>query len=147
MSGFSKRLQIYVVEDSPIMLRLLASTIEAAGAELAGHSPSAQRAISEISMLQPDLILVDITLDFGNGFDVLRVLQDRGLAISAKKVVLTNHANAEYKTLCLRLGASEFFDKSSEIAQVLGLISTMAGQYGMKPPAPASRDPENHSRH
>jgi DNA-binding NarL/FixJ family response regulator len=146
MSGFSKQLQVYVVEDSAIMLHPLAVTIEAAGAKLVGHSASAQRAISEISVLQPDLILVDISLDLGNGFEVLRVLQDRGLAQSARKVVLTNHANAEYRALCFRLGADQFCDKSSETWQVLGLINAMAAGHGANPQPPAGRDPENRVR-
>ena len=144
MSEFSKQFQVYVVEDSPIMLQLLTVSIKAAGAELVGHSASAQRAISEISVLQPDLILVDISLDFGNGFDVLRVLQDRGLAQSARKVVLTNHANDEYRARCFRLGADQFCDKASEIWQVLALINAMAVGHGTNPHPPAGHDPENH---
>jgi DNA-binding NarL/FixJ family response regulator len=130
MAELTKGLQVYVVEDSPIILQLLTSTIVAAGADLIGHSGTAQRAINEISVLQPDLILVDIGLDFGSGFDVLRVLQDRGISGSAKKVVLTNHANAEYRALCLRLGADHFFDKASDTWQVLALISAMADSHG-----------------
>jgi DNA-binding NarL/FixJ family response regulator len=145
MSEFSKQFQVYVVEDSPIMLQLLTVSIKAAGAELVGHSASAQRAISEISVLQPDLILVDISLDFGNGFDVLRVLQDRGLAQSARKVVLTNHANDEYRARCFSLGADQFCDKASETWQVLALINAMAVGHGTNPHPPAGRDPENHS--
>ncbi len=130
MVELTNGLQVYVVEDSPIILQLLASTVAAAGANLVGHSATAQRAINEISLLQPDLILIDISLDLGSGFDVLRVLQDRGISRSAKKVVLTNHANAEYRALCLRLGADQFFDKASDTWQVLALINAMAGSLG-----------------
>jgi DNA-binding NarL/FixJ family response regulator len=126
MGNFSKQLQVYVVEDSPIIRRLLMATIDGAGAELVGHSASAQQAIKEISELEPDLILIDISLDFGNGFDVLRVLRNRGIAQSARKVILTNYANAEYRNLCFRLGANQFCDKSSDMWQVLALIQTMA---------------------
>ncbi len=136
MAEVTKGLQVYVVEDSPIILRLLASTIAAAGADLVGHSATAQRAINEISILQPDLILIDIGLDFGSGFDVLRVLQDRGTSQSAKKVVLTNHANPEYRSLCLRLGADHFFDKASDTWQVMALINAMAGSRGGTPARP-----------
>ena len=146
MSEFSKQLQVYVVEDSPIMLQLLTVSIKASGAELVGHSASAQPAIREISVLQPDLILVDISLDHGSGFEVLRVLQDRGLAPSARKVVLTNHANAEYGARCFRLGADQFFDKSSETWQVLALIDAMVVGHGANPHPPTGRDPENHRR-
>jgi DNA-binding NarL/FixJ family response regulator len=143
MSKSSKQLQIYVVEDSPILMHLLAATIKTANAELVGHSDSAQRAISEISLLQPDLILIDIGLSFGSGFDVLRLLKERGIAHSASKVVLTNHANAEYKALSFRLGASQYYDKSSEILRVSELIRMMAAGHAasVRSPAPgASQD-------
>lgn len=144
MSEFSKRLQVYIVEDSPVLFRFLASNIETAGAELVGHSEGAQQAINEISRLDPDLILIDISLSFGNGFDVLRVLRDRGVAQSARKVVLTNHANAEYRKLCFRLGASQFCDKASELSTVLELIRAMAA--GHAPGAGMPGGGDTHSR-
>jgi DNA-binding NarL/FixJ family response regulator len=144
----SKQLQVYVVEDSPIILQLLTSTIEGAGAELIGHSASAQHAIRAIATLEPDLIVIDISLDFGNGFDVLRVLRERGLAQTARKVVLTNHSNAEYRDLCFRLGATEFCDKSSDMWQVLALIGMMAsGQRSSPIPRGDGNGPQSHSRH
>lgn len=125
-----KPLRVYVVEDSPIMLQLLTSAIEGAGADLVGHSANAQPAINEISVFKPDLIVIDISLDSGNGFDVLRVLRDRGVAQSARKVVLTNHANEQYRELSFRLGANDFCDKASDTWQVLALIQTMAVGHG-----------------
>jgi DNA-binding NarL/FixJ family response regulator len=146
VSEFSKQLPVYLVEDSPIIRRLLASAVEGAGAELVGYSASAQQAITEIATLEPDLIVIDISLDFGNGFDVLRLLRDRNIARSARKVVLTNHANAEYRNLCFRLGASQFCDKSSDMWQVLALISTMAAGHGAVPRGPADNAPDSHRR-
>jgi DNA-binding NarL/FixJ family response regulator len=146
MSEFSKRLQVYVVEDSPVMLRMLVSTIEAAGAELAGHCDSAQRAINEIFMLEPDLILVDISLNRGNGFDVLRLLRYRGVAKSARKVVLTNHADAEYRALSFRLGADQFYDKSFDMLKVLELIRAMATDHLPSTRIPAGSKSESHKR-
>ena len=119
-------LQVYIVEDSPIIRRLLASTIEATGAELLGQSSNAQTAIAELSVSQPDLILIDIILDAGSGFDVLRALQERGLAPAAIKAVLTNHATDEHEALSYRLGAHRFFDKGTETSQVLALIDVLS---------------------
>ena len=125
IDSLRKSLQVYIVEDSPIIRWLLASTIEAAGAELVGHSADAQTAITDLSVLDPDLILLDIRLKAGTGFDVLRALQERHLLPTAMKAVLTNHANAEYEQLSLRLGADRFFDKSSETSHVLPLIGAL----------------------
>ena len=121
-------LQVYLVEDSPIIQRLVTSAIVAAGAELSGCSADAQTAIADLFTLQPDLILIDILLASGSGFDVLKTLQEHSLVPGAIKVVLTNHANAEYKNLSLRLGADRFFDKFSETSQALALIDTLAAE-------------------
>jgi two-component system, NarL family, response regulator DevR len=147
MNEIPKPLQVYVVEDSPIIRRLLTSTIEAAGAELVGHSANALAAIADLGVLQPDLILIDISLDSGSGFDVLRALQERNLGPSAIKVVLTNHANAEYQNLSFSLGADSFFDKSSETSQVLALINALAAEKRRR--GRRLRDPDhpwNHNR-
>jgi CheY-like chemotaxis protein len=147
MSEISKLLQVYVVEDSPIIRRLLTSTIEAAGAELVGSSTGAQSAIADLSVLLPDLIVVDISLNSGNGFDVLRALQERNLVPAAIKVVLTNFASAENENLSLRLGANRFFDKSNETAQVLALINVLAAErlHGGNRPRGSRHDPGNHN--
>ena len=128
MNEMPKPLQVYIVEDSPIAEQLLASAIAAAGAELSGCSADAQTAIGDVFALQPDLILIDIRLASGSGFDVLKTLQDHSLVPAAIKVVLTNHANAEYQNLSVRLGADRFFDKSSETSQAFALISALAAK-------------------
>ena len=119
-------LRVYIVEDSAIARELLADEIEMAGAELIGSSADAGAAIGDVFALQPDLILIDIRLASGSGFDVLKALQIHSLAPAALKVVLTNYANAEYRNRSARLGADRFFDKSFETAQALELIDTVA---------------------
>jgi DNA-binding NarL/FixJ family response regulator len=128
MSQPSKPLRIYVVEDSPLIRRSLASVIAEAGGELVGVSADAEGAIRNLVVHHPDVILIDIRLESGNGFDVLRALQQYNLAPGARKVVITNYAHAEYKELAVRLGADEFFDKTHEMSQAVELINTMVKQ-------------------
>jgi len=128
MNETPKPLQVYLVEDSPIAQRFLGSAIAAVGAELDGCSDNAQAAIADVFALQPDLILIDISLASGSGFDVLKALHEHSLVPEAIKVVLTNHADAECRNLSLRLGADRFFDKSSETSQAMALISTLAAE-------------------
>ena len=128
MNDTPKPLQVYVVEDSPIAQRFLGSAIASVGAELDGCSDDAQAAIADVFALQPDVILIDISLASGSGFDVLQALQEHSLAPEAMKVVLTNHADDECRNLSLRLGADRFFDKASETAQALALINTLAAE-------------------
>jgi DNA-binding NarL/FixJ family response regulator len=135
MSDPVKPLQVYVVEDSTIMRRLLASTIVAAGAELVGDSADAQSAIDALSRVRPDLVLIDIALKSGTGFDVLEALQSVESKTQPIKVVLTNHASPEYEAMSYRMGANGFFDKSTQTLEVLALISALASEKRGTPPS------------
>jgi DNA-binding response OmpR family regulator len=128
MNQAPRPLQVYVVEDSPIIQRFLASAIADAGAEMDGCSDDARTAIADLFALQPDVILIDIKLAHGNGLDVLRVLQEHSLVPEAIKIVLTSHASAEYENLSLLLGADRFFDKSWETPEAMALIKTLAAE-------------------
>ena len=119
-------LRVYLVEDSPIFRKLLVTAVKAAGADLVGASDNAQQAILDLQYVHPDLIVLDVLLTSGTGFDVLRALQARGFAEPATKVVLTNYATAENRELSFLLGASHFFDKSTEGWQAIELINHMA---------------------
>jgi len=119
-------LQVYVVEDSKILQNLLVSAIQAAGAEVSGCSGDAPTAIADLLVLRPNLVVIDISLSSGSGFDVLRALRDHALLPEQIKIVLTNHATAEYQKISAQLGAHRFFDKSVETAGALAFISAQA---------------------
>jgi two-component system, OmpR family, response regulator len=127
-------LRVYIVEDSLILSRLLTSAIEASGAEVTGCSGEAEAAIAGLFASQPDIVVIDISLKSGSGFDVLKVLQEHNLVPETIKVVLTNHATAEYQEICTLLGADRFFDKM-ETAKALAFISTFADEHRQSMPA------------
>ena len=128
MNRAAKPLQVYVVEDSDIIRRLLTSAIESAGGELVGAADNAQQAIRQLQQLEPHLILIDLVLTSGSGFEVLDALQTGGVARDAVGVVFTNHTTSEDRERSLLLGASYFFDKSTQGRQALELINKMAAE-------------------
>ena len=119
-------LQVYVVEDSEIILRLLDSAIEASGSELIGHAADAEQAIHDLQSLKPDLVLIDLVLVSGTGFDVLEALRTRKIARKAIAAVFTNHVSDENRARSFRLGASYVFDKSTQGWEALHLINKMS---------------------
>ena len=128
MSKAAPSLRVYVVEDSEIILRLLDSAIESAGGELVGYGGDAQQVIHELRLLRPDLVLIDLVLASGTGFDVLDALHTGNVAPGAIAAVFTNHVNAETRARSFRLGASFVFDKSTQGSEALHLINTMAAR-------------------
>ena len=117
-------LRLYLVEDSPIMVALLRELLDGSSPALSivGQSGKAPIAIDEIFRLTPDAIIVDIALEDGSGFDLLRALEERRATYRPFTFVLSNFATERFRDEALRLGADYFFDKNGEI---LGLIKAV----------------------
>jgi DNA-binding NarL/FixJ family response regulator len=118
-------MQIFIVEDSPIVRARLVDMIRAVpGARVIGAAPGAQAAIGQILAARPDVVVLDVNLAEGSGFDVLRAVCRQAPEIDF--YVLSNFAETPYRHLARRLGAREFFDKSKEFERVRDLIAQRA---------------------
>src|SRR5438105_9579058 len=129
MEQAPRPLQVYVVEDSAILAQLLERTVHAAGAELVGRSGDADAAIASLSQCPADLVVLDVILSAGSGFDVLKALAAPGPAHGAFKMVLTNYATPQHRKESFRLGADCFFDKSTEAWQAIEVINRLAAYW------------------
>jgi DNA-binding NarL/FixJ family response regulator len=117
--------ELYLVEDSGIVRqRLEALLADVPGTRIVGHARGADAAISEIVALQPDVVLCDLNLAQGTGFDVLRALSAKAPAIEC--YMLSNFATQPYRRLAAELGARDFFDKSTEFECVRDLVAKRA---------------------
>ena len=118
-------MKIFLVEDSPLVLeRLEAMLAPIAGARIAGHARGADEAIRGILADEPDVVVLDLKLGQGSGFDVLRAVHE--LAPQIDVYMLSNFSTEPYQRVARRLGACEFFDKSSEFECVRDLIAKRA---------------------
>ena len=105
-------LRVFVVEDTPLLRAWIEKMIVEAGATMAGHAGGVQAAIDAILALRPDLVVLDIQLSDGSGFDVLRAVREQAPEVDV--YLFSNHAAYPYRQLAERLGARGFFDKSKE---------------------------------
>jgi len=120
--------RVYLVEDSPILTKLLVGLIEAdSGALVVGQADNARAALADIRSLNPDLVVLDLHLREGNGVDVIRALRSEDAAHVPTLVVLTNHSGLPYRKAAREAGADHFFDKSTEIPLMLSLIRSLMG--------------------
>ena len=114
------------MEDAPLLRERLEALIAAIpGAQNAGHAVSADDAVRGILAERPDVVVLDIHLAQGSGFDVLRGL--RAAAFTPDVYVLTNYPQEAYRRTAERLGARGFFDKSSEFDRLRGALAARAG--------------------
>jgi len=130
-------LRVYVVEDSPLVFERLQESIEENGASVVGHADDATTAIAEIAALRPDAIVVDIALREGTGLHVLKEIGEFPEENLPARVVLTNFNREWYRDAAMRLGAEFFFDKSSEIPEMLDVLRSLkpSGRHATAPVA------------
>jgi DNA-binding NarL/FixJ family response regulator len=120
-------LRVFVVEDSLPIRERIESMLADAGAAPAGHSSGVAKAIEAILLAQPDVVILDIQLADGTGFDVLRAIRKRAPHIGI--YLLTNNAAYPYRQLAERLGARGFFDKTREFSQLRDTVAQHVRQH------------------
>lgn len=131
-SGAPLPLDVFIVEGSPYVRERLEEMVTSiAGARCTGSAASAEEAFGTIRRVRPDAVILDIGLEDGRGFELLRALRD--LYADTSIYVLSNFVMEPYKRLAIRLGASAFFDKSTEIDAMRDLLAQRAAQISNLP--------------
>ena len=116
-------MKIVVVEDSAVNRKHLIALLEMVeGIEVAGEAESEQAALKLIPRAQPDLVVLDIRLSPGNGFNVLKTLRASGN--TTEILVVTNLIHEQYRKMSMRLGANGFYDKTNGIENMLNRIQS-----------------------
>jgi DNA-binding NarL/FixJ family response regulator len=121
----AQALKVFIVEDSAsIRERLTELMDEIDGAAVVGFADTPSDAIAGILNTRPDCVVLDYQLLGGTGVDVLHAVHAKASGIVF--VVLTNHANPQYRRHCQEAGASWFFDKSTEFRKIKHVIAGLA---------------------
>jgi two-component system nitrate/nitrite response regulator NarP len=69
---------ILIAADQPLMLAGIESCLRGSGFDVVGRVTSGQAVLDCVSILRPNILLLDVTLPGGAGLDVLRILRERG---------------------------------------------------------------------
>lgn len=119
-------MQILLIEDSPLLRRLLTETLnEIKGVQVCGYAETENEALALLENKTVDLAIVDIELSQGSGVGVLRALQQFPERYGfPMKVVFTNYSHSTMRQRCQELNIDAFFDKSLEMDDLVAYINT-----------------------
>ncbi len=124
-SGSDRPLKVLVVEDSATIRRGVEQELaKIAGLELVGWADSAPRAIEEFARLAPDIVILDLALREGNGFDVLRDIRSRGSLCSV--IVFSGHDTEQVLRKAEALGATRFISKTRNGGELPPLLRQLS---------------------
>lgn len=91
--------------------------------EIVGEAENGKQLLERAQELQPDIILVDISMPVLSGLDAIAQLSALGLPI--KFIVLSMHEEREYILHALRIGASGYLLKNIERFELERAITTV----------------------
>jgi two-component system response regulator DevR len=118
-------MKVFLVEDSALLRERLTGLLASVpGAVLVGHAAAAAEALAGIRAASPEVVVCDIQLEGGSGFDVLR--EARLAFPGIDFYMLTNFASESYRQAAERYGARGFFDKSTQFDALLSVLSARA---------------------
>jgi len=117
--------RVYIVEDSAaIRARLAEMLSRMRSVSIVGEADCAREAVAGILRTQPDSVLLDLNLMGRTGFDVMKTVRPKAPGIVF--VVLTNHAEPQYRRAATDAGATYFLDKSRDFDRVREVIAEIA---------------------
>lgn len=117
----------YLVEDSPVIRDNLVGFLEdIAHADVVAHASTENEAVAWLGANPDrwDVAIVDLFLMQGNGLGVVKACRKRRAA--QKVVVLTNYATPDMRVRAQQMGADAFFDKSSEIEELVAYCEELS---------------------
>ena len=113
---------VLIVDDSIlIMERMIPIMEEIENISFVVHAATYQEGLEVLSRLTPDVVLLDINLPDKSGIELLRLIRERHLEIAV--LMISNNADIYYRTVCKKLGASHFLDKSTDIDMLPAVLS------------------------
>ena len=116
--------RLLLVDDHKLLRQGLRRAVEEAGFDVVGEAGDGEEAVRLAVELQPDLVLMDVSMPVLDGIEATRRL--RQSAPEARVVMLTMHGEEETVSRALRAGAVAYLLKdctSDQVAETLHAVA------------------------
>ena len=116
-----KKIRIFIADDHPVLRSGIKSLIsERPEYEVVGEADSGVEALNMISVLKPDIVMMDITMPGVNGIEATkRILEERP---DVKVVMLSMHTDVFHAIDAFRAGAIAYVLKDSGATELFQAI-------------------------
>ncbi|MFM7510220.1 MAG: response regulator [Bacteroidota bacterium] len=119
-----KKIKLYLVDDHRMVIDMWASLLSSNPRfEVVGTSLDAEKALDEISLILPDVILMDITLPGISGIELTKQIKEKLPTI--KVLGVSMHTNIMLIKQLLISGASGYVSKTSSFDEMTTAVITI----------------------
>lgn len=125
-----ERAHVMLVEDSVLIRQTLTEALDNSPvASFDGFATTAADAIAVLRSRRFHIMVIDIELAHGTGFDVLQDINRPDFPYPPPiSIVLTNHAYVIYRHRAQALGVKYFFDKSMHFDEAIEIVEQEAAK-------------------
>jgi DNA-binding NarL/FixJ family response regulator len=116
--------QILLVDDHPLTRSALGALLRQHGFDVVGEAADGEQAIAAASQLEPDLVLLDLSMPGLDGLSALPLLREA--APGCEVVVLTASGTEENLLSAIRAGAAGYLLKSEPPARIVDFLRGVA---------------------
>ncbi len=117
--------KILLVDDAAFMRKVIRDTLEKAGYTDLHEAVDGMDAMEKFGELQPDLVIMDITMPNMDGLEALKAI--RGKFPSANVVMCSAMGQETMVIDAVRSGAKDFIVKPFKAERVLKTVQTLVG--------------------
>jgi CheY-like chemotaxis protein len=118
--------RVFVVDDEPDIVYMVKVILRSAGFDVDAAS-GVEEALSHLKTNDPDLVLLDLRLGDGDGWQVLSALSAEGRTDRIPVVILSAQANPSAAERALREGARGYIAKPFVASRLLETVRTYVG--------------------
>ncbi len=124
LSPKKQTIKVLLADDHPVVRRGLHSCLQKESRlKVVGESTTGEEAVDQALKLQPDVILMDISMPGMNGLDATQRLREQ--APDIKVLVLSVHSNRDYIFRIIQAGAHGFISKEASPDDLLKAIDSV----------------------
>ncbi len=117
----NKKKRILIVDDHPVVRDGLITLINhQQDLKVCGEAEEAQQALTAISELKPDVVIIDITLKGSDGIELTKSIKARYAGLPV--IVLSIHDESTYAERALRAGAQGYLMKEVVSDKIIAAI-------------------------
>lgn len=120
----TQRIRVLLVDDHPLVIDGIQARLEDEGAiDVVGRGGNGQEAIALSQKLQPDVVLMDISMPVMNGLEATRILSED--LPNIRVLILSMHDNREYMVQLIQAGAKGYILKDVSAAEMVKAVETV----------------------
>jgi signal transduction histidine kinase len=121
------RLNVLVVDDNDDARELVATTLRHAGAQVAAAA-SVTAAMESLYRVTPDIVISDIAMPNGTGYDLVRQLRTRSQTATVPAIALTAYTRPEDRVRAIDAGFSAHIGKPVDPATLVRSVAIAVGR-------------------